>query len=751
MARGAHPPATLKKCFSPRAPLVRALWLARLTMLTAHTVTAHTARETTMLRRLCSRANLSRARWYPTTAPASAGRARDAIAHSVDALEIHRRGGATRVAAVSGRAPLVAAGTGGRDLVNPTNVVPRALMFARTLSGWTPAGSRGGRPSTAAAAAAGESPAEVDVREVLKGLPSICPGCGVGLQCEDKNGPGFFVVPKRLLEPERDASNEAFVEDPRAAAAADDMLNFDEDDMDDDDDDDDDEGVVESFAVEGLSEDELAGLDEDDDDLDGLDLSNFDGQDGDAEDVDEDAALAALDALFAEDDDTGDTGAADGDDWDSIAARKREERESRRNDSPDTVVCARCYSLRNYGKVKNEAAEILMPSFDFGRVVGDRLSKVGPGGAVVLLLVDLIDFDGSFPVDAVDVISPYVANESVDVLLVGTKVDLLPTQCTRARVTSFVRRRAKDLGLKRASGVHLVSAHSGMGVNILSEQLETLLDEGREVWVVGAQNAGKSSLINRLSKKYGGPGPEDGGPLASHLPGTTLGVVKLPGLLPNGSDVYDTPGLLQPFQVSGRLTNEEARAVLPRKRLAPRTYRAEIGSSIHIGGLARIDVVDSPQRTLYLTVWASHDVPTHYMVRGEGGKADDFYEKHAGGKLSPPVGEHRAAQLGEWGCRTVSVYGESWQRSDRDISIGGLGWVGVGCNGNASFRVWTHEGVQVETRESLVPDMGRDLLRPGFSDEQQPGGGGDRVRPSKKIMRKGGYRAPKKKDRGFKL
>ena len=702
-----------------------------------------------MLRRLCSRANLSRARWCPTTAPASAGRARDAIAHSVDALEIHRRGGATRVAAVSGRAPLVAAGTGGRDLVNPTNVVPRALMFARTLSGWTPAGSRGGRPSTAAAAAAGESPAEVDVREVLKGLPSICPGCGVGLQCEDKNGPGFFVVPKRLLEPERDASNEAFVEDPRAAAAADDMLNFDEDDMDEDDDDA--EGGIESFAVEGLSEDELAGLDEDDDDLDGLDLSNFEGQDGDAEDVDEDAALAALDALFAEDDDTGDAGAADGDDWDSIAARKREERESRRNDSPDTVVCARCYSLRNYGKVKNEAAEILMPSFDFGRVVGDRLSKVGPGGAVVLLLVDLIDFDGSFPVDAVDVISPYVANESVDVLLVGTKVDLLPTQCTRARVTSFVRRRAKDLGLKRASGVHLVSAHSGMGVNILSEQLETLLDEGREVWVVGAQNAGKSSLINRLSKKYGGPGPEDGGPLASHLPGTTLGVVKLPGLLPNGSDVYDTPGLLQPFQVSGRLTNEEARAVLPRKRLAPRTYRAEIGSSIHIGGLARIDVVDSPQRTLYLTVWASHDVPTHYMVRGEGGKADDFYEKHAGGKLSPPVGEHRAAQLGEWGCRTVSVYGESWQRSDRDISIGGLGWVGVGCNGNASFRVWTHEGVQVETRESLVPDMGRDLLRPGFSDEQQPGGGGDRVRPSKKIMRKGGYRAPKKKDRGFKL
>ena len=57
------------------------------------------------------------------------------------------------------------------------------------------------------------------------------------------------------------------------------------------------------------------------------------------------------------------------------------------------------------------------------------------------------------------------------------------------------------------------------------------------------------------------------------------------------------------------------------------------------------------------------------------------------------------------GFRTVSVFGEAWDKSARDISIGGLGWVGVGVSGNASFRVWTHVGVQVETRESLVPDM----------------------------------------------
>ena len=51
------------------------------------------------------------------------------------------------------------------------------------------------------------------------------------------------------------------------------------------------------------------------------------------------------------------------------------------------------------GKVKNQDAEALLPSFDFERVVGDRLkSLTRKSSAVVMVLVDLVDFDGSFPV-----------------------------------------------------------------------------------------------------------------------------------------------------------------------------------------------------------------------------------------------------------------------------------------------------------------------------------------------------------------
>ena len=718
-------------------------------------------------------------------------------------------------------------------------------------------GTRADDPRVVAAAAAPreeETPDDPDddddddesrakAREILASIPSICPGCGVGLQCEDKNLPGFFVVPKRLLErrgEDDDDDDDDDVEEAGALYSDDDgasssssspvaRLGLDDADLAFLDEIDDEEadasradgsdsaassGSISSAALRDAAEMEALGEEDADDDLDAdaglfsswpppaddeadvfiedaaiedfvmgpgdfdfddadffedgwLDDLDIEISDGDYRDVasgfggafalggvsnentaadsaaarndpDEDAALAALESLFGDE-------SLDSDDSRASIEARRDARHKRRAGGAEAVTCARCFSLRTAGRVKNEAAEILMPSFDFARVVGDRLDRVGPNGAVVLLVVDVVDFDGSFPVDAVDVLAPYVADETVDALLVANKVDLLPTQCTRARITSFAQRRARAFGLKRASGVHLVSAHTGMGVNILSEQLEQLLDEGKEVWVVGAQNAGKSSLINRLSKKYGGPGPDEGGPLASHVPGTTLGVVRLQDLLPNGSDVYDTPGLLQPFQVASRLTADEARAVLPRRRLAPRTYRAEIGSSLHVGALARIDVLDGPQRTVYLTVWCSADVPTHYAVRG-GEKADALYARHAGGKLRPPFGESRVARMGEWGSRVVVTRGASWSRSERDISIGGLGWIGVACAGEATFRVWTHEGVQVETREALVPDLARDLHRPGFSNETRVGGADKR--PSKRGPGKGRKREGRGKRRG---
>jgi len=40
----------------------------------------------------------------------------------------------------------------------------------------------------------------------------------------------------------------------------------------------------------------------------------------------------------------------------------------------------------------------------------------------------------------------------------------------------------------------------------------------------------------------------------------------------------------------------------------------------------------------------------------------------------------------------MTVEGKSWKESSTDIAIAGVGWLGIGVAGVASFDVWTHDG-----------------------------------------------------------
>lgn len=54
--------------------------------------------------------------------------------------------------------------------------------------------------------------------------------------------------------------------------------------------------------------------------------------------------------------------------------------------------------------------------------------------------------------------------------------------------------------------------------------------------------------------------------------------------------------------------------VQPKRKLLARTFRIAADFSIMVGGSARVDVLESPSATLYLTVYASMSVPC-YMAR----------------------------------------------------------------------------------------------------------------------------------------
>ena len=122
-----------------------------------------------------------------------------------------------------------------------------------------------------------------------------------------------------------------------------------------------------------------------------------------------------------------------------------------------------------------------------------------------------------------------------------------------------------------------------------------------DLWVVGAQNAGKSSLINAL-KQRAGTLDATGSLTTAALPGTTLDMIPVEGIpLLAKSRCYDTPGIPHSYQLTSRLAGNDVKVLLARqKALKPRTYRIGVGNTLFIGGLCRIDLEDMPNNTVRL-------------------------------------------------------------------------------------------------------------------------------------------------------
>ncbi|XP_052875415.1 GTP-binding protein BRASSINAZOLE INSENSITIVE PALE GREEN 2, chloroplastic isoform X2 [Gossypium arboreum] len=402
----------------------------------------------------------------------------------------------------------------------------------------------------------------------------------------------------------------------------------------------------------------------------------------------------------------------------SKAERKRMAREAQK-EKEEVTVCARCHSLRNYGQVKNQSVENLIPDFDFDRLIATRLIKpAGNAGAtVVVLVVDCVDFDGSFPKRAAKSLFKLLENAQNDsklskklpkLVLVATKVDLLPSQISPTRLDRWVRHRAKAGGAPKLNGVYLVSCRKDLGVKNLLAFIKELAGPRGNVWVIGAQNAGKSTLINAFAKREKANITRL---TEAPVPGTTLGILRIGGILSAKAKMYDTPGLLHPYLMSMRLNRDEQKMVEIRKELKPRTYRVKVGQAVHVGGLMRLDLNYASVETIYVTIWASPNVSLHL---GKVENADEIWKNHVGIRLQPPIGEDRASELGKWQEREVKVSGSSWDVNTIDIAAAGLGWFSLGLKGEASLALWTYDGVEITLREPLVLDRAPFLERPGF-------------------------------------
>ncbi|WP_077327106.1 ribosome biogenesis GTPase YqeH [Virgibacillus siamensis] len=334
----------------------------------------------------------------------------------------------------------------------------------------------------------------------------------------------------------------------------------------------------------------------------------------------------------------------------------------------EVVLCQRCFRLKHY----NDIQDVSATDDDFLKMVSEISNKQG----IVVHLIDIFDVEGSLLKN----LSRIVGDKPI--ILAGNKMDLLPKSTNKRKLTQWLRSKAKDIGLT-VEDVFLISSMKGYGLNDLTEAIEYYRG-GRDVYIVGTTNVGKSTFINRLIHQTTG---EDHVITTSYFPGTTLGFIEIP--LDAQSSLIDTPGIVNHEQIAHYISDSDLKVITPKKEIKPRVFQLNSGQSLFFGGLARLDFIKGERQSF--VCYFANSLSIH---RTKLENADNLYAEHKGALLSPPDPES-LENFPELKQSTHKI-----NKGKTDIVFPGLGWVSL-PHGDATMAAYSPKGVHVSLRKSF--------------------------------------------------
>mgnify|MGYP000921958519 FL=1 len=337
----------------------------------------------------------------------------------------------------------------------------------------------------------------------------------------------------------------------------------------------------------------------------------------------------------------------------------------------NNLVCKRCFRLKNY----NEVSDVELGAEDFYKLIKTLSKKDG----LIVKVVDIFDFSGSWIEDVIDIIG-----NNKDIVLVANKLDLLPKSVKQNKIKQWLFKMLKAKGIK-VKDILLISAIKNHGIEEAAARIDELRN-GKDVYIIGATNVGKSTFINKLIELTTG---DKNVITTSHFPGTTLGMIEIP--LDRATNIYDTPGIILDYDIAHYLDAESLKLVMPKKEIKARVFQLNAEQSLFFGGMARMDFVEGERQSF--TLYASNLVDIH---RTKLSNADALFEKHLGTLLKPPFEDN------------ISIFKNQVKKSFKiddkkiDIVISGLGWITVNSDSGCEIDIYVPEEIEVFVRESII-------------------------------------------------
>ena len=242
-------------------------------------------------------------------------------------------------------------------------------------------------------------------------------------------------------------------------------------------------------------------------------------------------------------------------------------------------------------------------------------------------------------------------------ILVVTKRDVIPKSIKDQKILDYF----KKQGLDYTDSIIISSKK-----NYNFDPLLSLIKKdksSKNVYVVGYTNRGKSALINRLVDNYG---IDESKLTVSPLPSTTLNTIKIN--LTDDITLIDTPGLLDPGNITSYIDGDMLKRINPKKEIRPVTYQVKPGETILVDKLLRIEYMGEDKNIF--TFFMSNDLK---LKRVTTSKNEDMKELNS---------------------RVIDVgYNE-------DLVIDGLGFIKI--TEKCKVSVYINKDTDVFVRESLI-------------------------------------------------
>ncbi len=340
---------------------------------------------------------------------------------------------------------------------------------------------------------------------------------------------------------------------------------------------------------------------------------------------------------------------------------------SKLSETNEDIVCRRCFRLKNY----NEVTPLKITSDDYFNII----SEIGNKKALIVMIIDIFDIEGSL-IPQIQRLTNYN-----DLLIIANKTDLLPKSVKEAKLLHHLRKIISDNDLKPL-GVFLMSAVKYKNIDYIINEI-TNHAAGKDIYIVGATNVGKSTFINTLLKSYADSKKDV--ITVSFFAGTTLNLIKIPF---GGNYIIDTPGLINDNQITHYLSPKALKVVTPKKEIKPKVFQLDSGQTLFFGGLARIDFITG-EKTSFIC-YNSEFINIH---RTKLEKADELYSKQVKNLLTPPFKDDEDFPLKG---HTFNITSNKKQ----DIVMPGLGFITV--SGNIRVKVYTRSNTVPYVREALI-------------------------------------------------